>query len=102
QSASEENVVAQDKDSWIPRKVLRSNDEGLRNPLRGRLNRIAKAHAKLVAIAENTFEGMLVDWGGDDEDLANPRQHQHRKRIVDQRLVVYWQQLFGGRQGDRV
>src|SRR5450759_1407408 len=40
-------------------------------------------------------------WRGNDENLADPREHKHRKCIVDQRLVVYRQQLFrdGNRRG---
>ncbi|MNW09717.1 hypothetical protein D3C71_2067810 [compost metagenome] len=40
--------------------------------------------------------------GGDDENLANAGQHQHRDRIVDHRLVVDRQQLLGYTQGNGV
>jgi hypothetical protein len=33
--------------------------------------------------------------GGNDEDVANARQHQGAERVVDHRLVVNRQQLLG-------
>ena len=37
-----------------------------------------------------------------DQDLADPRQHQRGQRIIDHRLVVDRQQLLRGHQGHRV
>ena len=40
--------------------------------------------------------------GGDDQDLADARQHQHGERVVDHRLVVDRQQLLADDQRDRI
>ncbi len=38
----------------------------------------------------------------DDQDVPDARQHQHRQRIIDHRLVVDRQQLLGDGEGQRI
>ena len=39
---------------------------------------------------------------GNDQDIANTRQHQCRERVVNHRLVVNRQQALGNRMGHGV
>ena len=55
-----------------------------------------------AAVPQQPAELLLVLGRGDDRDLAQAGQHQHRQRIVDHRLVVERQQLLRQRMGDRI
>ncbi len=41
-------------------------------------------------------------WGLDDEDVANARQHQGGKRVIDHGLVVNGQQALANGVGDGI
>jgi hypothetical protein len=46
------------------------------------------------AVAEQALEQWLILRGGDHKNVANAREHQHRQRIIDHRLVEHRQQLL--------
>src|SRR3546814_6651384 len=71
-------------------------------PARLRLNGVMQRHAPLAAVAKQALEAGLVLRGGDDQNLANPRQHQDGKRIIDHRLVVDRHQLLRHRKRQRM
>ena len=41
-------------------------------------------------------------WGGDDQDVLDPGEHERRQGVVDHRLVVDGHQLLRGAQGDGI
>lgn len=51
---------------------------------------------------EELFEARGILRGGDDEDVADTRQHQGAQRVVDHGFVVDRQQLLGERPGGRL
>jgi xanthine dehydrogenase molybdopterin-binding subunit B len=53
-------------------------------------------------VAEEALERALVLGRGDDEDRADPREHERGERIVDHRLVVDRDELLAHREGQRV
>ena len=96
-----EDVVAQDQGHPIPADELAADQEGLGQPLGLGLNRVANRDAQPAAVAQQPLETADVLRRRDQQDVANARQHQHRQRIVDHRLVVDGQELLadGPRDG---
>src|SRR5262249_47080572 len=70
------------------------NDESLGDAAGMVLDRERKLDAPLPPVAKQALE--LVDLLGcrDDQQLADASEHQRRQRVIDQRLVIDWQQLF--------
>ena len=64
-----------------------------------RLLLVAEAHARAAAVAEQLLEARQVARRGDDQDLADARQHQRRQRVIDRRLVVDGQELLADARG---
>src|SRR5690606_30514462 len=56
----------------------------------------------LAAVAEDAVERGRILRRGDDEDVADPAEHQGRQRIIDHRLVVDRQELLGDRKRQRM
>ncbi len=79
-----------------------ADDEGLGQALGARLDGVAERMPELRAVAEQPLERRRVVGRGDDQDVADARQHQRRQRVVDHRLVVDRQQLLGDDAGERV
>ncbi len=82
--------------------VALADEEGLGEAVRCGLGRIGDLQAERRAVAEQPDELLGLVRGGDDQDLADPGQHQRRQRVVDHRLVVDRHQLLADRVGDRV
>ena len=59
-------------------------------------------NAPLTAITEQSDETVLISGRGDYGYLIHPSQHHSAEGVVDHRLIVYRQQLFGDDPGDRV
>ena len=97
-----EDVVAEDHRAGLPRDEVAADDERLREAVRARLRGVRDVHAPLAAVAEELHEAGLLVGRRDDQDVADLREHQHRQRVVDERLVVDRQQLLADRQRDRM
>ncbi|MFM2427872.1 MAG: hypothetical protein RL707_1699 [Pseudomonadota bacterium] len=89
-----ENIVAQHKSRRVVADKVAADNEGLRQPVRCRLNCVLQIQPPAAAIAQQLREARRILRCRDDQNVAYPRQHQGRKRIVDHRLVVYRQQLL--------
>ena len=97
-----ENVVAENERAAAVADELAADDEGLGETLGARLRRIGEAHADAAAVAEDAHEAVLVLRRRHDQHVADAGEHQHRERIVDQRLVVDGHQLLAGGDGDGI
>ncbi len=94
-----EQVVPKDQAGAVARQEVAADDEGLGEAIGTRLFGILQAHAPLRTIAQQPPEERQVVGRRDDEDLAQPRQHEHAERIVDHGLVVDRQELLGDGTG---
>ena len=97
-----EDVVAEDERGAGAPEELAADDERLGEPLGPRLLGIGERHAKSAPVAEETLEVGQVVRRRDQEDVANPGQHQRREGIINHRLVVDREQLLRDRQRHRV
>lgn len=88
QPVAEEDVVAQDQAYGLAADELRPDEEGIRQPARLRLLGIGEAQPPLAPVLQQPAEGGQILRRADDQNVADPGQHQHRERIVDHRLVV--------------
>ena len=95
QVVSVENVVAENQGATLSGDEVGAEEKRLRDALGRRLHDVAEVHAPARAVAQQLLEARRVKRRGDDEDVANARQHQHAERVVDHRLVVHRQQLLG-------
>ena len=48
-----------------------------------------------MAIAQQGLESRQILRGGNDQDVADARQHERGRRVVNHRLVINRQQLLG-------
>src|SRR5690606_17614128 len=70
------------------------DDEGFGEAVGLRLLGIGEADAEIAAVAEQRPELRQIARRRDDQDVADPRQHEHAQRIIYHGLVENWQQLF--------
>ena len=76
--------------------------ESLCQTVRTRLLGVGQLDAVQAAITQQLSETWQVFRRGDNQDLTHPREHQHRQRIEDHRLIVDWQHLLGHAEGQRM
>src|SRR5207247_4644221 len=75
-----------------------TDDESLRQALGTWLDLVLDAEAEVAAVAEETLERALVLRAGDDQDVADPGEHERRERVVDHGLVVDRNELLAHRE----
>ena len=97
-----EDVVAEHEAGAVVADELLADDEGLREAVGGGLLGVFEVDAVVGAVAQEAFEAGEVVGGGDDEDVADTREHQGRDGVIDHRLVVDGEQLFADALGDGV
>ncbi len=97
-----EDVVAEHERHAVGSDELLADQERLREPLGFRLDGIAEVHAEAGTVTKQTFEAGLVFRRGDDQNVADARQHERADRVIDHRFVVYAEELFRDPEGDRV
>jgi len=101
-SVPKEQIITEDETGGASSQEAGSDGERLCESLRLRLNRIFNAYAPLVAISKQLLEGLPIARGGNHQDVTDTSQHQCRKRIVDQRLIVDGQELLRHDESHRV
>ena len=102
QAVAVEDVVAEHQGARLAGDELLADGEGLREAVRARLLGVGQVHAVARAVPEQALEVGEVGRRGDDQDVADARQHEGGQRVVDHGLVVDRQQLLGGHERERV
>lgn len=97
-----EDVVAEHQGARLAGDELLADGERLRQAVRQGLLGVGQAHAVARAVPEQALEVGQVGRRGDDQDVADARQHEGGQRVVDHGLVVDRQQLLGGHERERV
>ncbi len=97
-----EHVVAENQHRRPTTDEVAADDEGLREAVRRRLHCIRQVESPLRTIAQQLLETRRVLRRRDQQDVADPGEHQRRQRVVDHRLVVDRQQLLRHDLRDRV
>ena len=97
-----EDVVAEHERAGLAAAELSADDEGLGQAVRAGLLGVGEADAEVRAVPEQALEVGQVRGRGDDQDVADARQHEGGERVVDHRLVVDGQQLLARHGGERV
>ena len=97
-----ENIVAEDHGARVAADEVCPDQKRLREPVRVRLHRVGQADAELAPVAEQALETRRVLRRGDDENVADAREHERRERVIDHGLVVHGQQLLGRDPRERV
>ena len=97
-----EDVVAEHERARLAGDELLADGEGLRQAVRTRLLGVGQVDAVARAVPEQALEVGQVGRRGDDQDVADARQHEGGQRVVDHGLVVDRQQLLGGHERERV
>lgn len=97
-----EDVVAEHQGARLAGDELLADGEGLRQAVGARLLGVGEVHAVARAVPEQALEVGQVGRRGDDQDVADARQHEGGQRVVDHGLVVDRQQLLGGHERERV
>ena len=89
-------LVAQEAD--VVRDVKR-----LGEPVGARLFGVGEFQAEVRAVTQQPAEQRQILRCGDDQDLTDAGQHEHRQRVVDHRLVVDGHELLahGDGQGEK-
>lgn len=101
-AVSVENIVAEDHGARVIADEILSDQKRLRQTVRMRLHRVGQPDAELASVAEQALETRRVLRRGDDEDVADAREHERRERVVDHGLVVHGKQLLGRDPRERV
>lgn len=102
QAVAVEDVVAEHQGARLAGDELLADGEGLRQAVRRGLLGVGEVHAVARAVPEQALEVGQVGRRGDDQDVADARQHKGAERVVDHGLVVDRQQLLGGHERERV
>src|SRR2546427_134545 len=96
-----EDVVAERECDATAADEAPTDDESLRQALGTWLDLVLDAEAEVAAVAEETLERALVLRAGDDQDVADPGEHERRERVVDHGLVVDRNELLAHRERER-
>src|SRR3989454_1460946 len=96
-----EDVVAEREGDATAADEAPADDESLRQALGTWLDLVLDAEAEVAAVAEETLERALVLRAGDDQDVADPGEHEGRERVVDHGLVVDRNELLAHRECER-
>ena len=96
------DVVPEDQANLVGPDEVPPEEKGLREPLRARLHDIRDPQAPLGPVLQQRLEPRTIFRRRDDEDVPDPRQHQHRQGVVDHRLVVDGEELLAHHLGDGV
>ena len=102
QAVAVKDVVAEHEGARLAGDEVLADGEGLRQAVRARLLGVGEVHAVARAVPEQALEVGQVGRGGDDQDVANARQHEGGQRVVDHGFVVDRQKLLGGHERERV
>lgn len=102
QAVAVEDVVAEHQRARLAGDEVLADREGLGQAVRRGLLGVGKVHAVARAVPEQALEVGQVGRRGDDQDVADARQHEGGQRVVDHGLVVDRQQLLGGHERERV
>ena len=102
QAVAVEDVVAEHQRARLAGDEALADGEGLRQAVGARLLGVGEPHAVARAVPEQALEVGEVRRRGDDQDVADARQHEGGQRVVDHGLVVDRQQLLGGHERERV
>ena len=102
QAVAVEDVVAEHEGARLAGDEVLADREGLREAVRARLLGVGQVHAVARAVPEQALEVGQVGRRGDDQDVADARQHEGGQRVVNHGLVVNRQQLLGGHERERV
>ena len=102
QAVAVEDVVAEHEGARLAVDEFLADGEGLRQAVGARLLGVGEVHAVARAVPEQALEVGEVGRRGDDQDVADARQHEGGQRVVDHGLVVDRQQLLGGHERERV
>ena len=94
-----EDVVAEDQAHGSPPTKSAPMRKACARPSGRGLLGVGEVDAPVAAVAQQALEQRQVVRGGDDQDVADARQHQRRQRIVDHRLVVDRQELLADHAG---
>src|SRR5690606_26500729 len=95
-----EDVVAENQaDAAVTDKLL-TDQERLSQSVRRGLFGITKRDTEIRTIAKQLAKVRQIVGRGNHQNLANSRQHQYRKRVIDHRFVVDGQQLLGNAPGN--
>ncbi len=97
-----EDVVAENQAHRIVTDELFTDQERLGQAIRRGLLGIAEVDPELAAVAQQVLVLRQVLRGGNQQDVADASEHQHRNRVVGHRLVVDRQELLGYAKGDGV
>ena len=102
QAVAVEDVVAEHQGARLAGDEVLADGECLRQAVGARLLGVGEVHAVARAVPEQALEVGQVGRRGDDQDVADARQHEGGQRVVDHGLVVDRQQLLGGHERERV
>ncbi len=94
QILSVKKIVAENERAAPIRNELLGDHQCLSDSLRALLDRVGDRNSPLRDIPEQAFELGPVPRCGDDENVGDAAEHERRERIINQRLVVDWQQLL--------
>ena len=102
QAVAVEDIIAEDQRAWPPAHKIRADVKRLCQPFRLRLHFIGQRHPEIRPIAQHPLKLRGIFGRGDNQNLADPRQHQRAQRIIDHRLVKNRHQLLGNTARQRV
>lgn len=102
EAVAEEDVVAEHEGAGLARDEILADEEGLGEAVRRGLLGVGERDAEVGTVAQQALEVGQVRRRRDDEDVADARHHEDRKRVVDHGLVVDRQQLLAGHERERV
>ena len=102
QAVAVEDVVTQNERARLAGDEVLADGEGLGQAVGAGVLGVGQVHAVARAVPEQALEVGQVRRRGDDQDVADARQHEGGQRVVDHGLVVDRQQLLGGHERERV
>jgi hypothetical protein len=92
-------IVAQNQGRRIAAEKIAGDNDCPRDSIRVRLLCVAEPDAPLAAVRQQLLKLRQIAGRRDDENVSDAREHEHRQRIIDHRLVVDGKQLLRDGRG---
>ena len=96
------DIVAEEQRRAAIADEIGADEERLRDALRLGLLRIFQPKSEMRAVAEIIAQHRHILGRGNDENLAQPAEHEGGERVTNHRLVVNREELFADDLGQRI
>ena len=97
-----EDIVTEHECYGVVANKVGAQNKCLCQTIRGGLHLVFEINTETGAVTEQSLELLLVGRSGNNQNIADTRQHESGQRVVNHRLVIDRSELLANTLSDRV